>query len=78
MTNSKDLKDSDYYMSLNYQMVLTEAPDEDGYVVSFPDLPGCLTCGETVDEAKAMAEDAKKCWFSAMLEEHLPIKEPQN
>ena len=42
MTNSKDLKDLDYYMSLNYQMVLTEAPDEDGYVVSFPDLPAVL------------------------------------
>ena len=29
-----------------------------GYSVSFPDFPGCLTQGETLDEAGRMAEEA--------------------
>ena len=31
--------------------------DEDGYSVMFPDLPGALTCGETLSEAMEMAVD---------------------
>lgn len=31
---------------------------EDGYNVSFPDVPGCYTCGEDLTDAIAMAEDA--------------------
>ncbi len=31
---------------------------EDGYNVSFPDIPGCYTCGQDLPEAVAMAEDA--------------------
>ena len=42
---------------------------ETGYIVSFPDLPGCLTCGATMEEAIANAEDAKKEWIHAYLEE---------
>lgn len=32
--------------------------DDDGFAVEFPDLPGCLTCGDTEDEAIRMAKDA--------------------
>jgi len=34
-------------------------PEEDGsdYSVYFPDVPGCFTCGETLEEATFMAED---------------------
>lgn len=32
--------------------------DSDGISVSFPDLAGCLTCGDTMQEALEMAEDA--------------------
>jgi antitoxin HicB len=39
-------------------------PDEKGYWVEFPDLPGCLTEGETLEEAEEMAKEA----LSAMLE----------
>ena len=31
---------------------------EDGISVEFPDLPGCLTCGDTDEEALAMAKEA--------------------
>ena len=45
-------------------------------MVSYPDLPGCITCGETVENAVANALDAKKAWFEAALEEGVEIHEP--
>ena len=39
-----------------FPAVLSYAPD--GISVSFPDLPGCLTCGDTDEEAVCMAEEA--------------------
>ncbi len=42
-----------------YRMEIMEDKDEGGFVVSFPELPGCISCGETVNEALKNAEDAK-------------------
>ena len=33
---------------------------EGGYSVSFPDLDGCYTCGDDLQDAIMMAEDCKK------------------
>ncbi len=38
--------------------VLFEPAEEGGYVVRVPALPGCVTQGETLDEAREMAADA--------------------
>ena len=70
------MKTLDEYLALPYRMELTPDPDEGGYVVSFPDLPGCLSEGETIDEAVANAEDAKREWLAAAIEDGYPIKEP--
>ena len=43
--------------------------DEGGFVVSFPELPGFITCGETVESAVANALDAKKAWLEAAMED---------
>lgn len=48
------------YMSLYYHMEIIEDPNEGGYIASYPDLPGCLTCGETLEEAVKNAGDAKR------------------
>ena len=42
------MKNINYYMALPYKMEIVEDKDEGGYVVSYPDLPGCITCGETI------------------------------
>jgi antitoxin HicB len=39
-----------------------------GYLVAFPDLPGCMSDGDTIEEAIANAQDAKRDWVSAMQE----------
>ena len=64
------------YMAMSYRMEIVEDKDEGGFVVSYPDLPGCITCGETVENAVANALDAKKTWFEAALEERVKIHEP--
>lgn len=70
------MKTLDEYMKAAYRMEIVEDPDEGGYVVSFPDLPGCLTCGETLEQAIANAQDAKKAWFQAVLKDGVEIRDP--
>jgi predicted RNase H-like HicB family nuclease len=41
-----------------YTVLLYAEPDEDGYAVIVPILPGCVTQGETVDRALANARAA--------------------
>lgn len=48
------------YLRLPYRMEIVEDRNEGGFVVSYPDLPGCITCGETVESAVANALDAKR------------------
>lgn len=66
------------YLSMNHPMEVVADPEEGGFVVSFPDLPGCITCGETVEAALFNAQDAKRTWLEAALEEGLPIPEPDD
>ena len=61
------------YMAMPYRMEIVEDKDEGGFVVSYPDLPGCITCGETVESAVTNAIDAKKTWLEAALEDGVEI-----
>lgn len=67
-----------HYINLPYKMEIIKDSDEGGYVVSYPDLPGCLTCGDTLENAISNAEDAKKEWIQTALEEKIAIPTPQN
>ena len=60
--------DVDAYSQKEYRFKLIEDTDEGGYVISSPDLPGCISCGETVEEAIANGEDAKREWLYAAME----------
>ena len=62
-------KTLDEYMAMPYRMEVVEDKEEGGYVASYPDLPGCITCGETVEGVVANALDAKKAWIEAGLED---------
>ena len=44
-------------MARTYTGLIHKDPDSD-YGVSFPDLPGCITAGHTVEEAREMAAEA--------------------
>ena len=54
------------YRAVFYRMKIVEdKKDEGGFVAFYPDLPGCITCGETIESALANALDAKQVWFEA-------------
>jgi len=66
------MKTPNDYLIMNYRMEIVEDKDEGGFVVSFPELPGCITCGETVESAVANALDAKNAWLEDGIEIHEP------
>lgn len=72
------MKTLNEYLTMPYRMEVVEDQYEGGYVVSFPDLPGCLTCGETIESAVANAMDAKRAWIEAALEDGIEIYEPDS
>jgi predicted RNase H-like HicB family nuclease len=50
---------------LNFRIVLRPEP-EGGYTVIVPSLQGCITHGDTVEDALKMAEDAIRAYIASM------------
>lgn len=50
--------------------------DDEGYLIEVPDLPGCMTAGETEAEAIGLLHEAMELWIMAALEDGEPIPEP--
>jgi antitoxin HicB len=59
-----------------YRKVIS-GDDMDGYLASAPELPGCVTAGETVEEALAMLRDAMEGWIESALMAGDPIPAPE-
>ncbi|MBR1369404.1 antitoxin HicB [Methanocalculus chunghsingensis] len=51
----------------NYRILLRKEP-EGGFTVTVPTLPGCITFGETIDEAIDMAKEAIEIYIEHLLE----------
>ncbi len=64
-------------MARNYIALIRKEADSD-YGVEFPDLPGCVTAGATLDEAAAMAREALALHLEGMAEEGEPLPEPSS
>ena len=60
IVGKRTMKIPNDYMEMSYCMEIVENKDEGGLVVSYPALPGCIICGETMESAVANALDAKK------------------
>ena len=69
-------KNLDYYLSLPYRVEGIPDKKEGGYALRCPELPGCVTCAETMEAGLRMIEDAKREWLSACMEDGIPIPEP--
>ena len=50
---------------LEYPFITSALPKEEGggYLIEFPDLPGCISDGETIEEAIENGKDAIVCWI---------------
>lgn len=53
--------------------VLFEPAEEGGYVVTCPALPGLVTEGDTLDEARGMAKDAIRAYLESLRKDGLPV-----
>ena len=60
-----------------YAYTIFLQPDEEdgGCTVTVPALPGCVTQGETLEEAIAMAKDAIQGYIESLLKDGEPIPE---
>ncbi len=72
------MKTLEEYMKLPYKLEIVPDTDESGFIASFPELPGCITCGETIESAILNAKEAKKEWLKAAIEGHININEPES
>ena len=52
---------------IDYPFSIRHLSDEDGggYLIEFSDLPGCISDGETIEEAVENGKDALQCWLEA-------------
>ena len=57
---------------------LFEVAEECGYAVSFPDLPGCYSQGDTLSDALEMAQIALTEWIEFLTDKCRIIPEPSN
>src|SRR3990167_3785291 len=69
-------KNPKYYLNLDYTIRLKQ--NEDGsYFVEIEELPGCMSEGDTKEEALKMIEDAKKAWIEVALKRKITIPESE-
>ncbi len=74
----KTAKESiEYYMSLPYTIEIIPYP-EGGFFAKVKELEGCMTEGDTLEEAYKMIEDAKRAWLEVALEESIDIPLPES
>ena len=62
--------------ALSYRIILRKEP-EGGYTVIVPSLPGCITYGDTIEEAIEMAREAIELYIESLKEhkEEIPTDE---
>ncbi|MGB7415668.1 MAG: type II toxin-antitoxin system HicB family antitoxin [Thermosynechococcaceae cyanobacterium] len=53
------------YLDLNYPVTL-HADSEGGYVAEIRELPGCMTQGETLEEAMENINEARQLWIETV------------
>jgi predicted RNase H-like HicB family nuclease len=61
----------------DYIALIHKEADSD-YGVSFPDFPGCVTAGATLDEARRMAEEALELHLEGLAEDNQSAPEPSS
>ena len=61
---------------ISYPAVIEYDGKDEAYNVSFPDLPGCFTFGETIEEATANAVEALSAYLESIDSRKLKIPEP--
>ncbi len=65
-----------YYLGLNYPFRAQIDPDDGSFYVDFPDLPGCMTGADTLEELAAMIKEATLGWLTVTYETGRQMPKP--
>ncbi|MBA2676904.1 MAG: type II toxin-antitoxin system HicB family antitoxin [Ktedonobacteraceae bacterium] len=63
--------------SKHYSMVIQWSNEDQAYIVMVPELPGCMTHGNSYEEAVKQGQDAIESWLQVAQELGRPIPAPQ-
>jgi predicted RNase H-like HicB family nuclease len=63
---------------MRFPIVIEPGTDSTAFGVIVPDLPGCFSAGDSLDEAIAGAEEAAAAWIDAALDAGEPIPAPSS
>lgn len=68
-------RDLEFYLGQQYSVLLRPISEEDGggWLAEIPELPGCMSDGETKEEALKNVEEAKKAWIEVALRRGLSV-----
>src|SRR4029079_2357327 len=64
-----------HYLKLQYPFTV-QVDERDGYFVTFPDLSGCMTGADRIEDRPAMIEESRTLWIEATHEMGQVIPEP--
>lgn len=70
------MKNLNYYLERKYPLVVVQE-DDGSYFVEYPDLKGCFSTGDTLEEAVQLSYDAKKAWIETAIDENIDIPIPK-
>jgi antitoxin HicB len=70
------MRDLAHYLSLHYRMQIKQ--DGDAFVAWIPDLDGCVTQGDTMEEALQMLQEARELWLETAHSSGIDIPEPRD
>ena len=63
---------------MRYPVAIEPGTDTAAWGVIVPDLPGCFSTGDTLEEAMIQAEDAITCWIETAIDDGQEIPKPSH
>lgn len=63
---------------MHYPIAIETGTDTQAYGVVVPDLPGCFSAGDTLDEAMLNAKEAIELWLEVAIDDGQAVPEPQS
>jgi predicted RNase H-like HicB family nuclease len=61
----------------HYSMIIEWSDEDQAYILTIPELPGCKTHGHTYEEAVQQGQDAIESWIMAAIADNAPIPPPK-
>ncbi|BBO20047.1 MAG: hypothetical protein AMXMBFR31_23730 [Candidatus Desulfobacillus denitrificans] len=62
---------------MKYPIAIEPGDDKHAYGVVVPDLPGCFSAGDTLDEAMDNAREAIELWLETVIDDGGAVPEPR-